>query len=804
MYQRKNTQSFYSTYKKLHKEIETEIDSCSSKNSYLASVILDRLMILFFLQGSKTLPEYYLQENLSNCMEENERFHYFIFRLLELINTQYKDRGNFYTDIQEVPYLNISILQVTTEQKNIILENELYKSILDKFSKYNWKLEEDDRTLTITPSILGNVFEKYINQKEMGAYYTEDDTTNYITKNSIISAVINKLNSKEKLIESMKSKLIKNPEVFIFVENDFKYFYEEKHYQSILDRIKKEFSEGNVSSFEDFIKNNIDLMSLIKCSLKSSGNTELLKDMYKSLNDLTVLDPTCGTGSFIVSALDTLLELYSLVDDCFYDINKSDSIVISRSTENREFKLVKDCIENNLYGVDLMEESIEILKTRLYLRLLHCFRDTDKVISFPDIRMNFKSGNALVGRVQTKNDIELNEMDRMTFKKYSSLINDSISFENWKCRVKPFHWCKEYGEVLENGGFDCIIGNPPYIEYSKVKKSQYELFGYETIKCGNLFAYTLERSYQLLKENGVLGMIIPISIISTPRMSSLRKLFENNSQFVFYSNFADRPGTLFNGVHQKLTIVLTQKNSGNPNHTNVYTSNYNHWYNEERDKLFNTLYYYRNTLVEKEEDIYYKIGDKQQVSIINKIDENKRTLKEILDQEGSYKVYLSMRMTFWTKAFLTEKKSNEFKEFCFPSETDSKIVMAILNSSLFFLYWECISDCWHLTTKELVNMKFDIENMDENSRVKLKNLAEQLENELERTKVYIGSVQTEYEYRHKKCKHIIDEIDMQIGKHYGLTESELEYLKFYQLKYRMSDELETYLDELGEDKIERY
>ena len=96
--------------------------------------------------------------------------------------------------------------------------------------------------------------------------------------------------------------------------------------------------------------------------------------------------------------------------------------------------------------------------------------------------------------------------------------------------------------MLKRGGFDCIIGNPPYIEYSRVRKSQYELFDYKTIKCGNLYAFTLERSYQLLNEGGVLGMIVPISIISTPRMSELRNLLRENSDFIFYSNFGDAAG----------------------------------------------------------------------------------------------------------------------------------------------------------------------------------------------------------------------------------------------------------------------
>src|SRR5699024_5428684 len=111
-------------------------------------------------------------------------------------------------NFSEVPYLNISILDVSMEQEDTILSNSLYYTIIKQFSRYEWKLEEDNEKLTITPSILGNVFEKYINQKEMGAYYTEQDTTDYITQNSIITALVNKLYHKEKFIKIMVSSLI--------------------------------------------------------------------------------------------------------------------------------------------------------------------------------------------------------------------------------------------------------------------------------------------------------------------------------------------------------------------------------------------------------------------------------------------------------------------------------------------------------------------------------------------------------------------------------------------------------------------
>ncbi|WP_102349065.1 Eco57I restriction-modification methylase domain-containing protein [Bacillus sp. Marseille-P3661] len=785
MDQHKIIQSFYKTYKKLHEEIENKIGN-SVNQSYYTSMILNRVMLLFFLEKNNILPEKYLEESIQKIIKEEQHFHDYLLQLFQLINTDYSFRE---VKNDQIPYLNFSILQFS-EDENTRIENELYELIIKRFSKYNWSLEDNYAKSTITPKILGNVFEKYINQKDLGAYYTEDDTTTYITSNSVVAAIINKLINKDSFIETMFQHVKEFPEHFIKLNVNLPYSYEQKHLQLTYSRIKNEITSTNLCSIELLLKHNIDLLSLFKYSIENIEEPSILEDLYKSLEGVTILDPTCGTGAFIFTALETLLELHIAIHK--QKLNVADT---SSSTGNPEFEIIKHCIEHNLYGVDIMEESIDILKTRLSLRLLHCYRDN--LDAFPEIKTNFKSGNSLIGEVEMIDDnTTLDQLDLLTFQKYHSDEMELIELEEWKKSVLPFHWNFEFYEIVNTGGFDCIIGNPPYIEYAKVKKNYYKVMDLETIDAGNLYAFILEKSYQLLKENGVLGMIVPISIVSTPRMASVRSLFKNNSKYVFYANFGDRPGTLFTGVHQKLTIIISEKSNTNRN-AEVYSSNYIHWYKDERENVFTNLYFLQNPFTETENDFYYKIADPIQVSILNKMNGNQKSLDAILKEGGPFPIYVSMRMTFWTKAFLTEKESNEFKTFGFNTETDSKVIMALLNSSIFFMYWECISDCWHHTSKEFKNFKFDIDEMNGDTKNELAILAGRLETELESTKEYIGSVQTEYEYRHKKCKMIIDEIDRLIGHHYRLTHAEMEYLKYYQLKYRMSDEVDSYLEAMG-------
>jgi methylase of polypeptide subunit release factors len=138
---------------------------------------------------------------------------------------------------------------------------------------------------------------------------------------------------------------------------------------------------------------------------------------------------------------------------------------------------------------------------------------------------------------------------------------------------------------MTNGGFDVIVGNPPYIEdgnyhltdpsgtdmkivkLSKNGKTNnisvdLPLF-YESRSCGNTHAYFIERSLKLLNSKGKFGFIVPVSLISTQRMSSIRKVIQENSSNVKYYNFDDRPSKIFSGIeHCRSTIVITTKGPG--------------------------------------------------------------------------------------------------------------------------------------------------------------------------------------------------------------------------------------------------
>ena len=142
-----------------------------------------------------------------------------------------------------------------------------------------------------------------------------------------------------------------------------------------------------------------------------------------------------------------------------------------------------------------------------------------------------------------------------------------------------------------------------------------------------------------------------------------------------------------------------------------------------------------------------------------------------------------MRGCFWMKAFSFNPGSNEYKKFMCPAEIQPYI-LCLLNSNLFFLYWTIVSDCWHITGKELSEFVIPTENI---NFAAFKDLASKLEQKLEETKKYIGSKQTAYEYKHKNCKKEIDGIDVALQQIYRLSDDEIKFLKNYKIRYRTSN-----------------
>ena len=404
----------------------------------------------------------------------------------------------------------------------------------------------------------------------------------------------------------------------------------------------------------------------------------------------------------------------------------------------------------------------EFLLTALELKFELCSNINDRIV--------IQIVSSIYGNDIALESLYLSKI-RLFFAAVSRLSNKSNAIKIAKMLEKNFTTEDYVIHTPLEPRYDIIVGNPPYAEYSKVAIKPSNNFG-------NIYADVLSNAIDSLNDNGCISFVIPISFVSTNRMSRIREIVFSKLGYLFVLNYADRPDCLFDGVHQKLTILVGVKCNKK---CEIFSSSYIRWYTQEREQIFNFCNVFPVTST-----IRYipKIGNDIEWNIFEKIKSVKGvSLLHTLTECEEPNTYLNMRGCFWIKAFSFNPGSNEYKSFS-TSSTLNAYILSVLNSSLFFFYWTAVSDCWHITNNDLAEFIIPTENVETEN---FKMLYEQLEEKLESTKRYIGSKQVEYEYKHRECKFIIDKIDDILGEVYHLTKIEVEYLKVFELKYRMSN-----------------
>jgi hypothetical protein len=222
---------------------------------------------------------------------------------------------------------------------------------------------------------------------------------------------------------------------------------------------------------------------------------EKLTQYRNWLLQITIIDPACGSGAFLNEALNFLIAEHTFIDELQAKLF-GDAMVLS--------DVEKSILENNLFGVDLNEESVEIAKLSLWLRTAQPNRKLN------DLNNNIKCGN--------------------------SLIDDESIAGN-----KAFLWEKEFPQIFAKGGFDVVIGNPPYVQLQKMGKMSEVLENcrFETFhKAGDIYCIFTEQGYNLLKKGGFLSFIMPNKWMVASYGKPLRK-FLLKSGLLQVINFGD-------------------------------------------------------------------------------------------------------------------------------------------------------------------------------------------------------------------------------------------------------------------------
>ena len=202
---------------------------------------------------------------------------------------------------------------------------------------------------------------------------------------------------------------------------------------------------------------------------------------------------------------------------------------------------------------------------------------------YKDIQLSY--GNDFNDFKDAKN--ELNKRLKELNEELSGLLHkqtSSLDYDKWHATHQPFHWFAEFYEIIhDKGGFDVIIGNPPYLELRQINYQPSNLITFETSAVHNM---CIERSLQILDENGSISMIVPLALVSTARMKIVQNLLENNRD-AWYSNYAWRPGKLFDTVNRALTIFVASP----AKQKKTFSNHYQKWNSETRDYLMQGCYF---------------------------------------------------------------------------------------------------------------------------------------------------------------------------------------------------------------------
>lgn len=938
----KVTKKFYDGFKKEHGAFLGFINGikASVDKDWYASLMLNRLMFCYFIQKKRFLDNNpnYLSDKLREVQGSRGKGQFYSFYrdfLLVLFHKGLNERGDKPALIGQVPYLNgglFDVHELETRYPDIQIPDEAFQRIFNFFDQYEWHLDNrPGRTGNeINPDVIGYIFEKYINDRaNMGAYYTKEDITDYISKNCIIPFLFDEAARHGANLKPCFALLRDDPDRYIYpaVRHGITWDYRRgepldkpvplppdieagldtslpdlverrkawnreappeaglptEWWREVVERrqryadIKAKMQAGEVTGINDLITLNLDIRQFAQDALMLTDDPDFVRHFFAALTQVSVLDPTCGSGAFLFAALNILEPLYEACLDRMETFAQAQpgkfptfketlkEIADETRHPNREYYIYKKIIVHNLYGVDIMREAVEIAKLRLFLKLMSTVeadrrRPNLGLEPLPDVDFNIRAGNTLVGFATLAEAIEaihqrdnkagqqgrlvfgeelevvraVEEKAELVAKAYARFqdtqvvndqgsdahhraktelrnrladLNDSLNvynaflygiekdrdckgYDDWLTSHQPFHWFAEFYGVLYDkdgkfNGFDCVIGNPPYVELKEVKN--YSIQNFTTISCGNLFVFVSERCEKIANKSGWAGLIIPLSAFSTDRMKPFIQYMKANSSELRIANFSWRPGKLFEGVNLQLSIFLQKYGKKQPK---IETSNYILWDSIARNELFSKIQY-SESWDEKLPGAIPKLGFEQSNSVLKKIRSEKNSLADCFAKTSSNKVFYRRGGLYWKVFVDFETGSSEEKIIDLLPEVDRYSIIAILSSNLWFWYLMLTSDCRHLGNRDIETFPIDPRKLNGglNSTLSMlgKKYVKDLKKNAENTvRVYKGTKAVEVlSFRVNQSKEILDEIDTVLAAHYGFTEKELDFIINYDIKYRM-------------------
>jgi hypothetical protein len=840
------TRRFYERFSGEHAAFLTCIQGITApvERARYATLMLNRLMFLYFIQRRGFLDGDidYLAHRLRMMQEDMGAHTFYRHFLLPLLHEGLAGAERLTTAhhlFGSVPCLDGHLFaphELERHYPALQIEDTAFERIFAFLDCYQWNLDgtlprsEDE----INPAILGHVFEQQVNQQQMGAYYTREDVTGYIASNTIIpylfSSIARACPAAFKAGGPLWRLLQRQPDRYIYApvrsteplptETEREYAARHAYYTQLRARL----AAGEIHDIDDLITCNLDIHRFALDALCNIDDAALLHTFYEQLQRIKILDPTCGSGAFLLAALHLLTPLYEaclermcvLVSDHSQRDNFLAILEQFQAQPGRRHFILKSIISNNLYGVDIMEEATEICKLRLFLELAAQVERSEDLEPLPALGQHIRAGNALVGATVAPppQDEQLFPCVAARFIapdepgvgvdgaiNHAATRRETLPASNETTHheantdltpdQRPFHWRAEFPAVFAEGGFNVIIGNPPYVEYSADNFS-YKLLDFATLPCANLYPCVIERSRDLLSEHGRQGMIVPLAAFATRNMIPLIEGFYRWFPRSWLSFYHFRPAMLFSGgkVASIPTCIYLASTRGPEQRFSTHIAK---WPTQYRSLIFPSLIYCRVTAPRDPVNRHYypKFGRPLENALLEKVLAHtpvRDYLARLPNQNTMF--YRSAGGLYWKvfTNFAWPYHTTSNKQRSFQEAYDRDIFVALFNSSLFWWYYTVTFDTFNLKDYMLFGFRFSYPEETETISA-LKALCQRLMDDFRRKAQHLKRGKTgSYTVYARKSKAIIDEIDCVLARHYGFTDEELDFIIHYDIKYRLGRE----------------